>query len=109
MPTPGDYAHALSEFHAADVEVSRLVAQLQSFTDRLSKFPGETCFVDVEGEPQPPLDQLIPGARWYAPEFPSPEKLQAALRRRHDVRAACARIRDQLSEHQLRGAPAIPS
>lgn len=108
MPTPGDYARALSEFHHADEEVKRLVAQLQSFTDRLSKFPGETCFVDVDDEPHPPLDQLISGARWHAPEFPSPERIQAALRRRHDARTTCARIRDQLSEHQLRGAPAIP-
>lgn len=109
MPTPEDYARALSEFHSADDKVKKLVAQLQSFTDRLSRFPGETCFVDVEGEPQPPLDQLIPGVRWYAPEFPSPERLQAALRRRHDARAACARIHDQLSENQLRGVPDIPS
>lgn len=108
MHTQGDYARALSEFQTADEDVRRLVAQLQSFTDRLSKFPGETCFLDVDGEPHPTLDQLIPGARWHAPEFPSPERIQAALRRRHDARAACARIRDQLSEHQLRSAPAIP-
>lgn len=108
MPSPGDYGRALSEFHVADQEVKRLVAQLQSFTDRLSRFPGETCFVDIDGEAQPPLDQLIPGARWYAPEFPSPNIIQLALRRRHDARAACARIRGGLSEQQLRGAPPLP-
>jgi hypothetical protein len=108
MPTPGDYARALSEFHAADQELKRLVAQLRSFTERLSQFPGETCFVDIDNEVQPPLDQLIPGARWYAAEFPSPETIQLALRRRHEARAACSRIRDHLSEHQLRGAPPIP-
>ena len=108
MPSAGHYARALGEFHAADAEVKRLVAQLRSFTDRLSKFPSETCFVDVEGEAQPPLDQLIPGARWYASEFPSPETIQTALRRRHEARAACTRIRDQLSAHQLHGAPPVP-
>lgn len=108
MPTPGDYARALSEFHTADQEVQRLAAQLGSFWERLSRFPGETCFVDIDDEAQPPLDQLIPGARWYAPEFPSPERIQLALRRRHEARAACARIHNNLSAQQLRGAPPVP-
>lgn len=108
MPTPGDYARALSEFHAADEELKELVARLKSFNDRVSRYPSETCFVDIDGEAQPPLDQLIPGARWYAPEFPSPERLQHALRRRHEARVACARIRDALGRHQLQGAPPVP-
>lgn len=108
MPTPQDYIDALNEVHAADHELRQLVARITSFTDRLSKFPGETCFVDLADEAQPPLDQLIPGARWYASEFPSPDIIQSALRRRHDARAICHRIRDQLSAQQLRGAPSIP-
>ena len=108
MPTPQDYVDALNEIHAADRDLQQIVARLNSFTDRLSKFPGESCFVDVADEAQPPLDQLIPGARWYAPEFPSPDIIQSALRRRYDTRVVCHRIRDQLSKQQLSGAPPIP-
>jgi len=108
MPTPQAYVDALNEIHAADRDLQQIVARLNSFTDRLSKFPGESCFMDVADEAQPPLDQLIPGARWYAPEFPSPDIIQSALRRRYDTRVVCRRIRDQLSKQQLSGAPPIP-
>lgn len=108
MPTPHDYIDAINAFHSADREVKMIVARLKSFVERLSEFPGETCFADIEDEPEPPLGQLISGARWYAAEFPSPATIQSAIRRRHDTRAACERIAAELTPRQLRGAPPIP-
>ena len=107
MATPHDYCNALAELNEASADLKHLGAQLQSFTARMLAFPEETCFVDIEGEPQPTLDQLMTVARWYAPEFPTPERLQAALRRRFVARQKALQTWEELTPQQRDGAPRV--
>lgn len=109
MSHPNDYATALTELLATRDEIERLASQLETFAERMRTRPGETCFLEVEGELRPPLDELIPGARWHAPEFPTPAVLQAALRRRYQAREKAVRLWEGLTPQQRGGAPKPPN
>lgn len=109
MATPQEYCDALAELMEADAEIAKLGAQLRSFTDRMLDYPAGTCFIDIDDEPRPTLDELMPGARWYAPEFPTPPRLQKALRRRFEARASALTLWDALLPQQRRGAPRVPA
>lgn len=109
MASPRDYVDALADLREADEHISKLGAQLRSFTERMLAFPNETCFDHVEGEPEPSLDQLIQGARWKAAEFPTAARLQAALRRRFEARQVALRIWADLTPFQRQGAPKVPA
>lgn len=103
-----DYIAALDRQAAAQREIRRQAAILERFATNLLEHPGETCFVDLPDEPVPPLDELIPGARWYAPQFPTPGSIQAALRDRHEARAEAHRLWKEMSPQQRRGLPTPP-
>ena len=109
MATPHDYCAALAELAQADADIKHMAAQLRSFTDRMLAFPQETCFAAVAGEPSPPLGELIGGAHWHVEDFPTPERLQAALRRRFLAREKALKLWDQLAPHQRDGAPRAPA
>jgi hypothetical protein len=91
------YNEAFREYRNAQDDIDRIVAQLESFTARLKKFPWETCFTSVPGEPEPPLDQLLAGARWVSETFPGPVQIQAAVRRRHFAKAKLCEIWERMS------------
>ncbi len=107
MVTPREYVEALNEVSAADAEIKRLVCELKSFTDRLSAFPEATCFVEVE-EDEPPLGQLISGAQWHASDFPTPERIQAALRQRLNTRSRAKKLWDSMHPQHARGLSPVP-
>jgi len=104
-----DYLAALARIARADEEVAKLAHALRRFAENLERYPEATCFVDVENEPAPPLDELISGGRWYAPDFPTPDSLQSALRERWDARNEAKRVWEKMTRAQRSGAPRIPA
>lgn len=104
-----DYAAALARITDADLAVTKLAGTLHRFAESMERFPGATCFSDIENEPAPPLGELMDGPRWYAPDFPTAENLQAALRERLEARREAKRIFNKMSFHERKGLPKVPA
>jgi len=102
------YSETFREFRKAQDEIDRIVAQLESFSGRLKRFPAETCFTSVPGEPEPPLDQFLGGARWVSESFPTPVEIQSAIRRRHFAKVRLHEIWAQMNGHERSQMPAPP-
>lgn len=104
---PNEYLSAIEAFEAADRDLQRLSGQLESLAYNIVNYPDETCFVGLDIEPVPRLDELMPGRRWEAGSFPTADELQAALRRRLLTRAAANELWTAMTSAQRKGAPLL--
>lgn len=103
------YVDQFNAFGKADSHVKELAYRLESFANAMTERPNDTCFVDVADEPRPPLDELMTGRRWYAPEFPTADSLQDALRSRFNCRQQLRTTWEKMTAAQRKNAPPPPS